>query len=149
MNDQAFTGRVGALYELTDQFSPYVSVSQSFQPQSPDVIDVDGQALDPEEGLQYEAGIKGSFLDDRLLVTASVYQIEKKNVAVFDDALFDETGQDAYFPGVRERSEEHTSELQSLMRISYAVFCLQKKNKVKPVTHIRSAKTRFKNPPHK
>src|SRR3546814_7408570 len=28
-----------------------------------------------------------------------------------------------------ERSEEHTSELQSLMRISYAVFCLQKKNK--------------------
>src|SRR3546814_3031915 len=28
----------------------------------------------------------------------------------------------------RFRSEEHTSELQSLMRISYAVFCLQKKN---------------------
>src|SRR3546814_1101424 len=28
----------------------------------------------------------------------------------------------------RERSEEHTSELQSLMRISYAVFCLKKKN---------------------
>src|SRR3546814_2374341 len=32
--------------------------------------------------------------------------------------------------GRREkRSEEHTSELQSLMRISYAVFCLKKKNK--------------------
>src|SRR3546814_2752689 len=30
------------------------------------------------------------------------------------------------------RSEEHTSELQSLMRISYAVFCLKKKNKQKP-----------------
>src|SRR3546814_10451068 len=29
---------------------------------------------------------------------------------------------------VRARSEEHTSELQSLMRISYAVFCLKKKN---------------------
>src|SRR3546814_7678847 len=29
---------------------------------------------------------------------------------------------------VGERSEEHTSELQSLMRISYAVFCLKKKN---------------------
>src|SRR3546814_4740985 len=29
------------------------------------------------------------------------------------------------------RSEEHTSELQSLMRISYAVFCLKKKNKYK------------------
>src|SRR3546814_9447858 len=30
---------------------------------------------------------------------------------------------------IRGRSEEHTSELQSLMRISYAVFCLKKKNK--------------------
>src|SRR3546814_4516237 len=30
-----------------------------------------------------------------------------------------------------QRSEEHTSELQSLMRISYAVFCLQKKKKNK------------------
>src|SRR3546814_8993599 len=29
-----------------------------------------------------------------------------------------------------ERSEEHTSELQSLMRISYAVFCLKKKKKI-------------------
>src|SRR3546814_9138748 len=33
-------------------------------------------------------------------------------------------------PGVR--SEEHTSELQSLMRISYAVFCLQKTTYVEP-----------------
>src|SRR3546814_2774179 len=32
-------------------------------------------------------------------------------------------------PPLLERSEEHTSELQSLMRISYAVFCLQKKNR--------------------
>src|SRR3546814_4965856 len=31
--------------------------------------------------------------------------------------------------GVIARSEEHTSELQSLMRTSYAVFCLKKKNK--------------------
>src|SRR3546814_8226289 len=30
---------------------------------------------------------------------------------------------------LRQRSEEHTSELQSLMRISYAVFCLKKKKK--------------------
>src|SRR3546814_7191788 len=37
----------------------------------------------------------------------------------------------AYFdrPGTSNRSEENTSELQSLMRISYAVFCLTKNNK--------------------
>src|SRR3546814_2346691 len=33
--------------------------------------------------------------------------------------------------GLWDRSEEHTSELQSLMRISYAVFCLKKKKKKK------------------
>src|SRR3546814_8136208 len=36
----------------------------------------------------------------------------------------------------RWRSEEHTSELQSLMRHSYAVFCLKKKNK-RPITSIK------------
>src|SRR3546814_7375249 len=37
-------------------------------------------------------------------------------------------------PEAPHRSEEHTSELQSLMRISYAVFCLKKKN-TKTNTH--------------
>src|SRR3546814_4628659 len=43
-----------------------------------------------------------------------------------------------------ERSEEHTSELQSLMRISYAVFCLKKK---KNTTHINTTTTRELNNP--
>src|SRR3546814_2962744 len=34
-----------------------------------------------------------------------------------------------------QRSEEHTSELQSLMRNSYAVFCLKKKNTVNNIRH--------------
>src|SRR3546814_4001855 len=44
----------------------------------------------------------------------------------------------------RDRSEEHTSELQSLMRISYAVFCLKKKttkNKNNLITLIRTTIT--------
>src|SRR3546814_2923352 len=41
-----------------------------------------------------------------------------------------------------QRSEEHTSELQSLMRISYAVFCLKKKNNEdQPSTHAKSKDT--------
>src|SRR3546814_6005562 len=36
----------------------------------------------------------------------------------------------SFFFQARERSEEHTSELQSLMRISYAVFCLKKKKSI-------------------
>src|SRR3546814_4886909 len=38
--------------------------------------------------------------------------------------------------GTDERSEEHTSELQSLMRISYAVFCLKKKKKDNKPQHL-------------
>src|SRR3546814_7888610 len=34
-----------------------------------------------------------------------------------------------------DRSEEHTSELQSLMRTSYAVFCLKKKKQYTPINH--------------
>src|SRR3546814_2300874 len=41
--------------------------------------------------------------------------------SAIDEATIDEMAE--------TRSEEHTSELQSLMRISYAVFCLKKKNK--------------------
>src|SRR3546814_8480188 len=44
----------------------------------------------------------------------------------------------AFPDGLRRlRSKEHTSELQSLMRISYAVFCLKKKNK----THTKNLNT--------
>src|SRR3546814_5079338 len=45
-----------------------------------------------------------------------------------DDIMHMKRTADRLF-GDQYRSEEHTSELQSLMRISYAVFCLKKKNK--------------------
>src|SRR3546814_10366363 len=50
-----------------------------------------------------------------------------------DHAFF--TAYDGQSFGLYRRSEEHTSELQSLMRISYAVFCLKKKKNMK---HIHS-----------
>src|SRR3546814_8191605 len=48
----------------------------------------------------------------------------KKGAGGGDDTNYEEMRYEGYGPG---RSEEHTSELQSLMRISYAVFCLKKK----------------------
>src|SRR3546814_10129575 len=54
-------------------------------------------------------------------------------------------------PAARSRSEEHTSELQSLMRISYAVFCLKKKtnntinNTITYHTHNKIISTHNKN----
>src|SRR3546814_2883992 len=49
-------------------------------------------------------------------------------------------------PNSTARSEEHTSELQSLMRISYAVFCLKKK---KNHNHSKSHLTQIRHPQNK
>src|SRR3546814_4534549 len=46
-----------------------------------------------------------------------------------DEVQHDDPPVGVRVPPEKERSEEHTSELQSLMRISYAVFCLKKKKK--------------------
>src|SRR3546814_5007229 len=66
---------------------------------------------------------------DRNLARRVAVNLQRWSIAVDDSAgrsLADTP------PGVFLRSEEHTSELQSLMRISYAVFCLKKKNNTKP-----------------
>src|SRR3546814_1077227 len=60
--------------------------------------------------------------------TSSVHPLWPENPRL----AFRIASDDARFADVElERSEEHTSELQSLMRISYAVFCLKKKKKNK------------------
>src|SRR3546814_8384613 len=58
--------------------------------------------------------------------------------ALWDGRTAERVVQSLYRHSVRElaeRSEEHTSELQSLMRISYAVFCLKKKTQEQTHTH--------------
>src|SRR3546814_4193308 len=62
----------------------------------------------------------------------AVLQLAALAIGEFDD---DAVPIDLFYAGDRRvdhpaRSEEHTSELQSLMRISYAVFCLQKKTHI-------------------
>src|SRR3546814_2100356 len=55
---------------------------------------------------------------------------EQPRVLIFLGQVLDiEHGYSGALGGKGRRSEEHTSELQSLMRISYAVFCLKKKKK--------------------
>src|SRR3546814_9229825 len=55
-----------------------------------------------------------------------------RGVIARDARLAPDTGLTTTDIGIdTQRSEEHTSELQSLMRISYAVFCLKKKKKTK------------------
>src|SRR3546814_7936720 len=74
---------------------------------------------------------RGDFFGEMALLdqtrrSAAVRSISYSHLLFLPRAAFEEIGQ--FLPQWR-RSEEHTSELQSLLRISYAVFCLKKKNK--------------------
>src|SRR3546814_8961348 len=60
-----------------------------------------------------------------------------QKITLFNPVVYLISGFRWSFYGVSDvRSEEHTSELQSLMRISYAVFCLKKKRKKNKTRHI-------------
>src|SRR3546814_8603327 len=65
--------------------------------------------------------------DKDLPVVPAVRQAEASYLAYSLRTTLEGTGQWGAVRVVPERSEEHTSEPQSLMRISYAVFCLKKK----------------------
>src|SRR3546814_7204579 len=69
------------------------------------------------------------FNDDDILARESMQAFYADGRGWQEEILFEPDS------AIIERSEEHTSELQSLMRISYAVFCLKKKT-----THIEHSK---------
>src|SRR3546814_6985380 len=72
---------------------------------------------------------KGRFvLKLRTLLSLSLVLTPLWGLAPVADAMAQEELQQGPNTLVIHRSEEHTSELQSLMRISYAVFCLKKQN---------------------
>src|SRR3546814_5662697 len=72
----------------------------------------------------------GPFLAKNFLTTISPWIITAEALAPYRTAQPDRPEGDPKPLPYLFRSEEHTSELQSLMRISYAVFCLKKKNKL-------------------
>src|SRR3546814_8343825 len=81
---------------------------------------------------------------------AAVYRINDEQAIVATTDFFmpivDDARDFGRIAAANARSEEHTSELQSLMRISYAVFCLKKKknkNKKQESTHTVQAKPRL------
>src|SRR3546814_5983459 len=84
----------------------------------------------------YDAELKALGDKARALKVKKVQQLGELVTSTGADALDLDTLAGALLAAVEsasteERSEEHTSELQSLMRISYAVFCLKKKKKYK------------------
>ncbi|WP_049048670.1 TonB-dependent siderophore receptor [Aeromonas hydrophila] len=74
--------RLGALYELDNGLSPYVSYAESFEPVAG--VDKQGQAFKPATGRQWEGGLKFLSEDMSKTFTASVFHITKQNALVTD-----------------------------------------------------------------
>ena len=70
----------GVIYDINDMFSAYASYTSIFQPQ--DKKDIDLNYLDPIKGNSAEVGLKGSFLDNRLNASLSLYKIQQDKYGV-------------------------------------------------------------------
>jgi len=84
LSQNAFTARLGALYEFEFGLSPYFSYSESFEPQAGTTWQ--GVPFDPVTGRQYEAGLKFQPRGTNAIFTASVYDLRRRKVPVGDPA---------------------------------------------------------------
>lgn len=81
-NNDAFSPRVGIVYQPIKELSLYASYSQSFNPNTETTAS--GDPLEPEKGEGYEVGVKAELLGGRLFGTLAYFDITKQNVAVAD-----------------------------------------------------------------
>ncbi len=79
--EQAFSPRVGIVYQPIEPISLYASYSRSFNPVGG--RDFDGNLFEPEDGTQYEVGVKVD-LNDKLSATLALYDLTKSNVLTED-----------------------------------------------------------------
>lgn len=79
-DDGAFSGRAGLAYEFANGMTPYASVATFFNPKIGTLVD--GTLFEPEEGEQYEAGVKyrPTWVDG--LFTVALFDLTRQNVAV-------------------------------------------------------------------
>ncbi|MBA4344188.1 MAG: TonB-dependent siderophore receptor [Methylibium sp.] len=85
-DDTAFSGRLGLVHLSPRGWSPFLSISSSFQPvmSTTTAKDALGQEFQPETGRQWEAGTRYQPADARWRATASLFELRKRNVRTPD-----------------------------------------------------------------
>ncbi|MEO0537495.1 MAG: TonB-dependent siderophore receptor [Cyanobacteria bacterium P01_A01_bin.123] len=81
-SDDAFSPRVGIVYQPIEDLSLYTSYSTSFSPNSGTTRT--GEILDAERGQQFEIGARANFFNDRLSANLAFFNLTKRNVATAD-----------------------------------------------------------------
>lgn len=88
------TPYLGLVYDLNENWSAYASYTTIFKPQSNKTAI--GSYLEPEEGVNYELGLKSEFWDKRLTTAFSVFEVRQDNLAVADGSNLAPDGNQAY-----------------------------------------------------
>ena len=81
--DQAFSPRAGLVFQPIDDLSIYASYTTSFLPPLRGAS-FDGEEFEPEEGEQFEIGVKRDWFDGQLSTTLAAYQLTRSNVSTAD-----------------------------------------------------------------
>jgi len=84
-HNDMWTPYAGLLYDITPEYTVYASYTDIFKPQS--LKDVSNKYLEPVVGSNYEVGLKGSLLQERLNVAAAYFWSKQDNVAERDDSV--------------------------------------------------------------
>src|SRR5690606_8600209 len=80
-DDSETSPYIGFTWTLTQDLNAYASYSDIYQPQYE--LNDNQQPLGPAQGKSYEAGIKKKWLDDALLTSFALFQVEQTNLAEF------------------------------------------------------------------
>ncbi|MHC8314454.1 TonB-dependent siderophore receptor [Pseudomonas sp. LB3P31] len=84
-HNDMWTPYAGLLYDITPEYTAYVSYTDIFKPQTN--RDANRKYLEPVVGSNYELGLKGSLLEERLNLATALFWSDQDNVAELDDSV--------------------------------------------------------------
>lgn len=89
-NSYRESGRVipyaGVIYDLTDNLSAYLSYTDVFMPQESYNLDRNSKLIDPDEGKNYEVGLKDEFFESGLNTSLAYFEVKESNHSIPDEA---------------------------------------------------------------
>ncbi|MCS3420551.1 outer membrane receptor for ferric coprogen and ferric-rhodotorulic acid [Pseudomonas sp. BIGb0450] len=105
----------GLVYDLNDNFSTYASYTEIFQPHT-EYTDRTGKMLDPNEGKNYELGIKGEFFGGRLNTSLAYFEVHEKNRPLADTLFNSIPGNDRAYVGTETKTKGYEAEISGELK---------------------------------
>jgi len=102
----------GVVYDFTENLSAYASYTEIYLPQD-DYRDRNNKPVEPDEGKNYELGLKGEFFEGRLNASLAYFEVHEKNRSVDDDDYVADSypGLDYASKGIKAKTKGYEAEI--------------------------------------